>query len=85
MNALERFEELARRARREAVPSLDVGGRVIASLRQAEPVAASAPMFAFAGLSLAAASVMVALAVNALMTIADPLGSLFYSVTLVIQ
>ncbi len=56
MNALERFERLAGQARREAVPALDVTARVIAKLRQPEPVEASVPMFAFAGLSLAAAS-----------------------------
>lgn len=85
MNRMERFEQLARRARREPVPPLDVAPRVLTALQCAEPAPASVPMFAFAGLSLLAASVMVAWGINALLAISDPLGSLFYPFALVIQ
>jgi len=84
MNPMERFEQLAQRARAETAPPLDVVPRVLATLESVEPVT-STPMFAFAGLSLVAASVMVAWAVNALLAISDPLGTLFYPFALVIQ
>jgi hypothetical protein len=84
MNRMQQFEHLAQHARLEPVPTLDVAPRVLATLRDMEPAATSLPMFAVAGLSLAAASVMVAWAVNSLLSIADPLGSLFQPLALVL-
>lgn len=84
MNRLEQFAALAARARQDVAPSLDASARVIARLRHPEPVVPSVPMFAFAGVSLAAASVVVALALNALATITDPLGCFFYPLSMVI-
>jgi len=85
MNRMQRFEQLAVLARQEPVPPLDVAPRVLATLEQAEPLAASASMFAFAGLSLLAASVMVAWAVDALLSLSDPLSSLFYPLAMVLR
>jgi hypothetical protein len=85
MNRMERFEQLAALARQEPVPALDVAPRVLATLGQSRPQPASAPMFAFAGLALLAASVMVTWAWDALLSISDPLGSLFHPLALVLQ
>jgi len=85
MNRMEHFAQLAARARQESVPPLDIAPRVLATLEQAEPLAASTPMIAFAGLSLLAASVLVTWAVNALLSLSDPLGSLFYPLAVVLR
>jgi hypothetical protein len=86
MNRLQQFEQLARQARAERGPALDVSRRV----RWA--IAASRPRFemyrpvlaAAAGLSLVAASAILAFAVQDWLAWTDPMSGLIQSFTLVL-
>jgi len=83
MNELERFELLARAARSEPVPPLDVTARVLARIRPAEarraqePPLEEVPLLAASGLAALAATIMVVVAVDAWAPLVDPLAGLF--------
>jgi hypothetical protein len=78
MNELESFDRLASLARKDHPPRLDVSARVLRAIRDEQPVAAMDwSMLIFSGVSLAAASVVVALVVDACLPLADPLAGLF--------
>jgi hypothetical protein len=87
MNRLEQFEHLARRARDEQAPALDVSRRVLRAIRLPQPrfEVYSPVLAAAAGLSLVAASVVAALAVEYWLAWSDPISGLVQSFTLVLQ
>lgn len=85
MNELERFESLARRARSEPVPPLDVTARVLSQIGRIElRREVNLPLLAMSGLSVLAASIMVATVLNAWAPLMDPLAGLFSTLTLVV-
>lgn len=78
MNELEAFQRLASQARGDSPPKLDIASRVLRTIRQEEtPAAVNWSMLIFSGVSLAAASVVVALVIDAWLPLADPLSGLF--------
>ena len=82
MNTLEQFERLARTARIEPVPPLDVADRVLATLRRpAATPSEMLPLCLMAGLSVLAASIMVAVAADAWLPLLDPVAGLFQAIT----
>jgi len=85
MTPLERFERLAVQARAEPAPAVDVVDRVLADLR-VRPYARESvlPLWAAAGVSLLAASLVVALTVEGWAALVDPLAGLFQSITWVV-
>ena len=87
MNSLQRFEYLAERARGEQAPALDVSWQVMRAIRVSPPqFELHRPLLAAAaGLSLVAASAVLALAVENWLTWSDPLSGFISSVTLVLQ
>ena len=83
MNELKRFERLARRARRQPVPRVDVTARVLARLRRIEARReVNVPLLAFSGLSVLAASIVLAVAVQAWAPLLDPMAGLFSPLTM---
>ncbi len=84
--AMEGFEHLARRARSERAPALDVSWRVMRAIRAPQPrfEVNRSVLAAVAGLSLLAASVMFALAVEDWFAWTDPMSGLIQSFTLVL-
>jgi hypothetical protein len=86
MNSMESFEHLARRARGERAPALDVSWRVMRAIRAPQPrFEVNRPVLvAVAGLSLVAASAMLALAINDWFAWTDPMSGLIQSFTLVL-
>lgn len=86
MNELERFESLARRARNEPVPRVDVTARVLSRIGRTElRRAVDMPLLAMSGLSVMAASILLAMVLNAWAPLMDPLAGLFSSLTLVMR
>lgn len=80
MADLTTFERLAVVARRDRAPKIDVAGQVVTTVEalRRRPVAggtwlADSPLLAFAGLSLAAAVLVAALALPAWESVQDPL------------
>jgi hypothetical protein len=79
MNPLERFQRLAEQARSEPVPAVDVAAGVLARLRApATRRTEETPLWVAAAVSLAAASIVVVLALQAWLALSDPLAGLFY-------
>jgi len=75
----DRFEQLARKARLETIPPLDVAPAVTAALRKRAGVApplASPLLAVLAGLSILAASVMMAVSADAWTLLIEPPTSL---------
>jgi hypothetical protein len=87
MNALQRFEQLARRAGGERAPALDISQRVLRAIQAPRPrFEMYRPVLAAAaGLSLVAASAILAFAVQDWLTWNDPMSGLIQSFTLVLQ
>jgi hypothetical protein len=78
MTEWERFERLATLARRDAAPRLDVAARVLRTIRATEaPRAVDLPMLIFSGVSLAAASIGIFLAMQAWSPLSDSLSGMF--------
>jgi hypothetical protein len=76
MDSLEAIERLVRQARREQVPAVDVAGAVLEGVRARRPASVLPLSVVAAGAALAAA-VILALAVQAWTTGADPQAALF--------
>jgi hypothetical protein len=87
MNVLERFEQMAQWARVEQAPALDVSWRVLRAIRVPQPrfEIQRTVLAAAAGLSLVAASAVLALAVEDWFAWTDPMSGLIQSFTLVLQ
>lgn len=87
MNTLERFEHWAAKARRDAPPPLDVSAAVLQAIcyRAPREEADALPLVLTAVLSVLAASVTIALALDSWLSLTDPLGGLFQPLTLVMQ
>jgi hypothetical protein len=86
MNNWERFEALAARAREETGPRVEITARVLRDIRRAPPERiAEFSLWAFSGLSLAAASIVAVLAIQSWTTLSDPLSGLFDTLTMVMQ
>ena len=86
MNELARFEAMARSARGELTPRLDVAARVLARIRRIETRReVDVPFLAVSGLSVLAASVMLMMAVEVWLPLVDPLAGLFNSLTMVMR
>jgi hypothetical protein len=86
MTELERFAQLAAKARGEPPPAIDVAARVLRDLRQmVRQESLNPPLLVFSGLSLLAASIVAVLAIQSWEPLADPLSGLFDSLTLVMQ
>jgi hypothetical protein len=78
MTGLERFERLAALARREPAPPAHVAARVLRTIRAMEaPRTVDLPMLVFSGVSLVAASIGIALAVQAWSPLSDSLSGMF--------
>lgn len=84
MNELDRFEHLARAARREGAPQVDVTEAVLRRLRD-RPMRADASMAVVAAASSVAAAVTAAAAVQAWQGWQDPLVGLLCSMNTVLQ
>lgn len=85
MNDLQRFESLARRARGEKAPAVDVTAKVLGRIRQLETRReVDLPLVAVCGLSLLAASILVATAIQLWAPLLDPMAGLFSSLNLVV-
>jgi hypothetical protein len=86
MTKLEDFERWAEVARDEPVPPVDVAARVLRDLRRANGRASfERAMAVWAGLSVAAASIVFVLALDAWASITDPMSGLFDSLTMVMR
>ena len=82
MNEWESFRRLAARARRDRPPRLDVTARVLGTIHGGEELRAERlSMLVLSGLSLVAASVVVALVIDAWLPLTDPLAGLFPWIT----
>jgi len=86
MKALERFAQLARIARDEPVPAIDVAAAVLRDLRSgaAPRRLDDIPLWMAAAISLLAASVMIAVALESCLPLVEPLAELFQPLTLVL-
>jgi hypothetical protein len=84
--AMDGFEHLARRAREERAPALDVAWRVMRAIEAPRPrfEVNRSVLAAVAGLTIIAASVMLALAVEDWSAWTDPMSGLIQSFTLVL-
>lgn len=76
MDTLKALDELARLARQERPPAVDIGATVLQAVRARQPVRVL-PLSLLAVASAAAAAVIVALAVNSWLHMTDPLTELF--------
>jgi len=86
VNDLEKLAWLGSRAHAEAVPRLDVSGRVLARLcRQAERPPLVLPFLVLTGLSAVAASIVLAIAFEGWSALGDPLAGLINPLTMVMQ
>jgi hypothetical protein len=86
MNTWERFETLAARAGDETGPHVDATARVLRHIsRLPAQQCADLPLWVASGLSLAAASIVAVLAIQSWAAAADPLSSLFDTLTIVMQ
>jgi hypothetical protein len=81
------FERLARRARGEPAPRVNVTGRVMAAIRRSSYRVArvDSPMLVFAGAALAAAALVAVWALPAWDSVHDPLVALFKPLSLVLE
>jgi len=85
MTDFETFQRLARAARQEPVPRLDVAARVLRTVRAAErPREVELPLLLFSALSVVAASIVCVLAVRA-WSPADPVSDLVQLTTVMLQ
>lgn len=79
MNGWQRFEELARRARGEPIPPIEITARVMAALVLRPAVALRPernwPLAVLAGLSILAASIMMAVTIDTWSWLLDPPAS----------
>jgi hypothetical protein len=89
MDMLQRFEQLAAAARREAPPAIDVTARVMARIRrQVRPEARRADnitLAVMAVVSVLAASIVAVVAMDAWSAMIDPMSSLFQPLSVVMQ
>lgn len=86
MNSLQRFEHLARQARRESIPAMDVADRVVGDLQhRVGRRSAQLPLWILSAVSAAAALVVLAFAIDAVALSADPWGDLLGPLTLVLR
>ncbi len=86
MNEMETFERLAVAARREPSPPIDVANRVLAAIAPPRPGrTVDLPLAIFSGLSLAAALVALAVAIQAWSVLSDPLAGFLGPLTVVMQ
>ncbi len=86
MKSLEQFENLARAARAEPVPAIDVTARVMSRLRSGVRPRRweDLPLWVMAGISALAAAVMVSVVLDEWLPMLDPLAGLFQPLTLVL-
>ncbi len=77
---LTKIDQLAKAARREETPSLDVSGRVLAAIQDRESANGYAPLQWIAVGSIVAASAMSISIVSLYRTWSDPLYTLFVDV-----
>lgn len=81
MDKLKLIEKLIQKARNESIPEIDVTGQVLRRIHAeqlAGPVVMRiSPMSIFAGISAAAASIIIFFAVNAWLNFSDPLIQFF--------
>lgn len=85
MKSLDEFERLARTARAEPVPAIDVSGSVLRRLRTVAVPRRwdRMSMWIAAGISVMAASAVISLVLDEWLPMVDPLAGLFQSMTLV--
>jgi hypothetical protein len=82
---LSTFERLAARARAEPVPPIDVSARVVQTVRhRPSPASTDWPLWVSAGLSVAAAVIVMLLALQSGAFTADPFVELVSQLTTVI-
>lgn len=85
MNELDTFRRLAHTARKEAIPRIDVTARVLQTLhRREEPQGVNLALLVCSSLSVAAASILLVLAIDAWLPLADPVSDLV-QLTMVMQ
>jgi len=86
MNHLDAFLLLASRARGEPAPAVDVSADVLRRIRAMGPRRdVELPLLVFSGVSLLAATIVVAVAVSLWAPLADPLAGLFRPCFVVMQ
>ena len=87
MTSLSDFARLARAARNESVPHINVTKQVLARIRRSGyPVARiDSPMLVFAGAALAAAALVAIWALPAWDDVHDPLVALFKPLSMVLE
>lgn len=82
MDTLKAIEQLAQKACNETVPCFDVSNEVLARIKCGKPeIISFIPLELFAGISVAAASVVAFLSVNAWHYITNPLVELLAPLT----
>ena len=78
MDALKAIEKLVFKARSEQIPGFDVSGRVLAQIKYRESeIISFLPFDLFAGISVAAASIVAFFSVNVWHYITNPIINLF--------
>ncbi len=88
MDAMETVERLAASARRENPPRIDVSEKVIQSLRARETDREnlfSGPLFKFSAVSFVSALIVGAFALQAWMSMHDPMVQMFDTVAMVMK
>jgi hypothetical protein len=75
---LKKIDELTIAARSEKAPSVDVSGRVLASIREREPAGGYGPLKWIAVGSTIAATAMILSTMSLYETWSDPLNTLFF-------
>ena len=85
-DSLDKFSELAARARGSTPPQVDVTARVLRDLSRQQPrPSRDGMLWAIAGAALLAAGVSLAVGWNSYGTLTDPLAGLFEPLSMVIQ
>ncbi|MFZ5830172.1 MAG: hypothetical protein ACOY3P_08790 [Planctomycetota bacterium] len=86
MDELQRFAELAARAREESPPPIDVRDRVLATIAAPRPRSGiDQPLAVCSVVSALAASIAAVMAVEMWSALTDPMTGLFDTLTLVMQ
>ena len=85
MNELDAFEKLARSARAERHPPVDVAGDVLGAIAAGRPEPSRSIFWATAAAASVAAAVVAALAVRTWLNWHDPLREIFSPLTMVMR
>ncbi len=77
MDTLKAIDRLVQQANKETAPSVDVSGKVLSEIRMGGEAVRILPFTLFAGVSAAAAAVILFLAVNSWSYLTNPIMGLF--------